>query len=62
MVNEQKLKRLDECIYHVTEVTGLPYWVVRIEMADEAGVSSVEMTENEIDKMISLYEEYYPSK
>lgn len=56
---EKKLKRLEECISHVAEVTRYPYWFVRTEMADEANVSDlIEFTEEDVDKMISLYETY----
>lgn len=57
---EKKLKSLEECICHVAEVTHIPYGIVRIEMTDEANVSNlIDFTEEDVDKMISLYEKYY---
>ena len=57
----EKAKKLEKYIDHISEVTGMPYWYARIEMADEAEVSNlVDFTEEDIDKMIALYEKYYP--
>ena len=58
-----KLEKLDKYINLVSDVTGLPYWIVKIEMADEAKVGNpYELSEEEIDAMISLYEKEYASQ
>lgn len=56
-------QKLEKCINYIAEVTGLPYWIAKIEIADEAGVSVMsDLSDEDMNKMIDLFEKYYPSQ
>ena len=57
-----KVEKLHQFIERVAEDACVPYWIVKMELAEEAKVGSVyELTEEEIDKMLALEEKYYGS-
>lgn len=54
---EEKLKMLDKYIDEISDVTGLPYWIVKIEIADEAKVGNAyELSETDVDAMLKTCE------
>lgn len=54
---EKKMKKLDGYIEEISNRIDVPFWMVKIEVADEAGVGNAyELSEADIDAMISLCE------
>lgn len=55
-----KKTKLEMYIDYVCEKTGLPYWIARIEIADEAGVGNAhELSDEDIERMIETVEKYF---